>query len=52
LPFVVQSNWVIVSFFHCFALLFVFVIKGIKRAFEFGEALRDEVKIDDCGFYG
>jgi hypothetical protein len=41
------------SVFHCFALLLFFVVKkGIKRAFEFGEALRDEVKIDDCGFYG
>jgi len=33
-----------------FALLFV--IKTVKRAFELGEPLRDEVKIYDCGFYG
>jgi hypothetical protein len=38
------------SVFFIVALL-VF-IKRIKRAFEFGEAFRYEVKIYDGGFYG
>jgi hypothetical protein len=33
-----------------FALLFF--IKSVKRAFELGEPLGDEVEIYDCGFYG
>ena len=27
-------------------------MKSIKRAFEFGETFRYEMKIYDCGFYG
>jgi hypothetical protein len=41
---------ILVSSFHCFALLFF--IKTVKRAFELGEPLGDEVKIYDRGFYG
>ena len=29
-----------------------FFIKTVKRAFELGEPLGDEVKIYDCGLYG
>jgi len=37
------------SFFIIALLVFM---KSIKRAFEFGETFRYEMKIYDCGFYG
>jgi len=39
-----------VSFFHWPALLFF--VKIVKRAFEFGDPLGNEVEIEECGFYG
>jgi hypothetical protein len=33
-------------------LALLFFIKSVKRAFELGEPLGDEMKIYDCGFYG
>jgi len=33
-------------------LALLFFIKTVKRAFELGKPLGDEMKIYDCGFYG
>jgi hypothetical protein len=40
----------LVSFFHWRALLFF--IKIVKRAFELGDPLGNEVQIEQSGFYG